>query len=794
MDILAYVLAKKYTNDTADSLGSLKGAPATIKSIEDIDGGHRVTFEWTGTSGTKQTQTLDVMDGEQGPQGEPGPQGEQGPAGPQGEKGADGTMSFDDLTPEQKASLKGDPGEKGDTGEKGADGAKGDKGDDGYSPTITVTEITGGHRVTVTDAEGSESFDVMDGQGGQADSVDWSKVANKPDFATVATSGSYNDLSDKPTIPSAYDDTAITGRVSAVETALGGHTVGENVPSDAVFTDTVYDDTALSARVTANANAIADRYTKTETDAKIAEAMTDVDNEHFHVVTALPPVADAKENHEYVLVTYEQDGTTIATEEHYLFYDGAFHSRPTQISLDGYATEQYVDDAFTQHVKTDVPVNAVFTDTVYDDTALAARVTGVENQFNTRNYTFADILLLDVDLPHTMPWNEFSAMGFPQSTYQENTVYNVVTFNSSYDKEYPKIRYFNDSQEGAIKTIRYKLDERQSSASSEETLVVEYDIANQTATITTGGMIGVNKSHIKVYSPRSVYGVSGKVSEDFDLRVLEEAATHGEVASGVAEAKAYADGKALVTQTGWGVVTTGRGEIGSAGNPKVIDVSQYNFTSADDYEVAVTSLNNNCNVACTAKTATSFTVVGSGWGQSVGERPFSYVLTAKGYGAVAYTGEIPTGGTTGQVLTKRSDADGDYGWQNKLPSYVADRPEGSTPASGNVVQVGSFVNTDGAEYGIYEFYYRTSALPAADATKVFPLTPLLDDYTIFDFIDATGVTGNGHFIGSGRTDGTNRIIVQQFSKNNKTFTMRAYGDYTAQTALLRIKFIGTKNA
>ena len=38
--------------------------------------------------------------------------------------------------------------------------------------------------------------------GGAADSVDWSKVQNKPNFADVATSGDYNDLSNKPTIPS----------------------------------------------------------------------------------------------------------------------------------------------------------------------------------------------------------------------------------------------------------------------------------------------------------------------------------------------------------------------------------------------------------------------------------------------------------------------------------------------------------------------------------------------------------------------------------------------------------------
>ena len=69
--------------------------------------------------------------------------GPAGPVGPEGPKGADGTMTFEDLTPEQKASLKGDKGDKGDTGAagpqgepgpkggKGDPGPKGDKGDTG---------------------------------------------------------------------------------------------------------------------------------------------------------------------------------------------------------------------------------------------------------------------------------------------------------------------------------------------------------------------------------------------------------------------------------------------------------------------------------------------------------------------------------------------------------------------------------------------------------------------------------------------------------------------------------------
>lgn len=45
-------------------------------------------------------------------------------------------------------------------------GPPGPAGEDGVSPEISVTDITGGHRVTITDAGGTETFDVMDGEDG----------------------------------------------------------------------------------------------------------------------------------------------------------------------------------------------------------------------------------------------------------------------------------------------------------------------------------------------------------------------------------------------------------------------------------------------------------------------------------------------------------------------------------------------------------------------------------------------------------------------------------------------------
>lgn len=55
----------------------------------------------------------------------------------------------------------------------------------------------------------------------QTPHTDWADIGNKPNFATVATSGSYNDLTDKPTIPEAPDLTpyAKTADLSTVATS-----------------------------------------------------------------------------------------------------------------------------------------------------------------------------------------------------------------------------------------------------------------------------------------------------------------------------------------------------------------------------------------------------------------------------------------------------------------------------------------------------------------------------------------------------------------------------------------------
>lgn len=83
-----------------------------------------------------------------GQQGEQGPEGPQGPAGP---KGADGVMTFEELTDEQRESLKGDQGPKGDPGPTG------------HSPSVTASKSG---KVTTIKVDGVSIATINDGNEG----------------------------------------------------------------------------------------------------------------------------------------------------------------------------------------------------------------------------------------------------------------------------------------------------------------------------------------------------------------------------------------------------------------------------------------------------------------------------------------------------------------------------------------------------------------------------------------------------------------------------------------------------
>lgn len=92
-------------------------------------------------------------------------------------------------------------------------------------PTASTTTL-GGVRVgdgLEIDGSGILNCTIDPGSG----TVSWGNIQGKPAFATVATSGSYNDLSDKPDIPSPYTLPTASAAI------LGGIKVGDNLSIEA---------------------------------------------------------------------------------------------------------------------------------------------------------------------------------------------------------------------------------------------------------------------------------------------------------------------------------------------------------------------------------------------------------------------------------------------------------------------------------------------------------------------------------------------------------------------------------
>lgn len=88
-------------------------------------------------------------------------------------------------------------------------GDKGDRGEQGISPTVTITPITGGHRITIIDKDGEHSADVMDGT--------TPSLTNYVQFTDIATTSKAGAMSaqDKSRLDAVYDD------YSSALTALG---------------------------------------------------------------------------------------------------------------------------------------------------------------------------------------------------------------------------------------------------------------------------------------------------------------------------------------------------------------------------------------------------------------------------------------------------------------------------------------------------------------------------------------------------------------------------------------------
>ena len=203
--------------EEAHNSGGGSGADgfSPVVTVTDITGGHRVAI--TDKTGTK---TFDVMDGA--------------------------------------------AGATGPAGATGATGATGPAGADGFSPTVTVTNITGGHRIAITDATGTKTFDVMDGSdsgggsgGGDSGETTYVNVIPEQTFTPTAdyTAVTASEiLIDGETYRYTVNGVESTGKATLIDGSiiLGSYTDYSSGTSGAFecLNNTVYYDTKLRTEIT----------------------------------------------------------------------------------------------------------------------------------------------------------------------------------------------------------------------------------------------------------------------------------------------------------------------------------------------------------------------------------------------------------------------------------------------------------------------------------------------------------------------------------------------------------------
>ena len=176
--------------------------------------------------------------GPQGPQGETGaigpqgPRGETGATGPQGPKGKDGEVTFESLTDEQKASLRGEPGAKGEKGEKGDPGAQGEKGEKGDPGRDAPQEAVLYTAQTLNDAQKTQARKNI----GAADEETVNQLkddkVNQSDALTLEEIMASTDLSKK--VASAEAVKSIKNNVGSIKSGgfYSEKTKGNTMPAD----------------------------------------------------------------------------------------------------------------------------------------------------------------------------------------------------------------------------------------------------------------------------------------------------------------------------------------------------------------------------------------------------------------------------------------------------------------------------------------------------------------------------------------------------------------------------------
>lgn len=374
MDLITLAAAKGYVGETADSLGAVKGAPATIKSITEIDGGHRVTFEWTGTSGKKETSTLDVMNGVNGKNGKDGI-GVKGDPGTNGSDGADGIG----ITSVAKTKTEGlvdtytitftDGSTFNYDVTNGKDGKNGSGSSTGEENVIESIKVNGVVQTVADDKSVDITVPTVDVDKNYVD-TELSKKANTSDIPSLDGYVTDEELNAKGYLTSHQD---ISSKVDKVK----GKSLIADTEIERLKSVKNYDDTEIKTELAKKANSTDiptkvsglqnDSNYQTDTDVVttltpyatktyVGEQISNADHLKREIVTEIPKPETADKNTIYMLKIESVTGNDKYRE--YLLIDGTVQCvGDTSVDLTDYAKTTDVDKKLNNKAdKTEIPI------------------------------------------------------------------------------------------------------------------------------------------------------------------------------------------------------------------------------------------------------------------------------------------------------------------------------------------------------------------------------------------------------------------------------------------------------
>lgn len=188
----AFVLAKGYTDDSIKGItGALAGKNCTIKSIVKRDGRNTITFEWTANDGTTCESVMIVEDGT------PIYVWHSGDSYEYGDLVIYASCFYRCITPNDDIEF--------DNTKWNEIGSPDGNYDIVQNSELLPAIFTAADRKIYFSIE-DELFYLWNGEEWVLQKPKWDDITGKPIFADVATSGSYNDLEDKPEIPSKTSD------------------------------------------------------------------------------------------------------------------------------------------------------------------------------------------------------------------------------------------------------------------------------------------------------------------------------------------------------------------------------------------------------------------------------------------------------------------------------------------------------------------------------------------------------------------------------------------------------------